>query len=125
MKKLSLLFISLLCVFVSCKKETLKPVTTNTDTTKPQGYIVVECDNCKVEYGMPDQYHSVTVSGTSGKNYFSYDTTYTLKTYITSYDHAQKLTLSVYDKNGTLVQTNSKTQDITGYWDTYITVPAK
>ena len=106
------LLIPCLVLLASCKKQTLQPTT----TVKEQGYIIVNCDNCQVAYGMPDQYKEFNAVTISPKATFSYIPGYILQVYVTALDHEQKLTLNVYNSDGKSLYTNSATQPITGYW---------
>ncbi len=108
--KQSIPFILLLA---SCKKHTIEPTTI---AAKNQGYITVDCDNCQVAYGMPDQYRMFNVVSASPKAVFTYSTGYILQVFITSLDHQQKLTLNVYNGDGKSVYTNTATQPLTNYW---------
>ncbi|WP_158828051.1 hypothetical protein [Mucilaginibacter lacusdianchii] len=133
MKYTFLLYSCIALLTVSCKKAQLEPlpkVTANTTTeantaVKSKGYITVQCETCKVEYGMPDQYKGINVTGTSDKLYFDYTNDYYLKTYITAFQRSQKLTLTVYNKDGQKVFSDSNTQSTTGFWDTYVLVRDK
>lgn len=101
-------------VAFGCKKDTVVAPAVSV----PKGYLVVNCDNCQVQYGMPDQYKQISVSGTSVKATYSYTGTYTVVAYITPINVAQTVTISVFDKSGTLVYTGSKLQQPTSYWET-------
>ncbi|WCT10915.1 hypothetical protein [Mucilaginibacter jinjuensis] len=111
--------VPILLVLSGCKKKDIDPTTS---TTKNQGYIVVNCDNCKVDYGMPDQYKEFNVVTTSPKATFSYTTGYVLQVYVTALDHQQKITLNVYNNAGTAVYTNSATQPLTNYWSNSVLI---
>lgn len=115
--KIFKLCIPILLVLAGCKK---KDIGSASSTTKSQGYIVVNCDNCKVDYGMPDQYREFNVVTTSPKATFSYTPGYILQIYVTALDHQQKVTLNVYNSAGTSVYNNSATQPLTGYWSSSV-----
>jgi hypothetical protein len=86
----------------------------------PKGYLVVSCQNCMVQYGMPDQYKTFNLSGTSAKAYFNYTPGYNLVSYITALGKAQSLTLTVYNKNNAVVYAGTVTQPTTGYWSSSV-----
>jgi len=113
------LLVPILLVLAGCKKKEIDPTTNN---TKRQGYIVVDCDYCKVDYGMPDQYKAFNVVTTSPKATFSYLPGYILQVYVTALDHQQKITLNVYNSDGTLVYNNSATQPLTSYWSNSVLI---
>lgn len=117
--KILKLSVPILLLFSSCKKTTIAPST----TASTKGYIVVNCDNCKVDYGMPDQYKTFNVVTSSPNAAFNYSAGYSLQVYITALDHEQKLSLSVYNTVGKQVYTNSKTQSLTGDWETVVLLP--
>ncbi|NCD70692.1 hypothetical protein [Mucilaginibacter agri] len=115
MKKLAFLFIPLIIAAAGCSKNHTNDDTT--DNVKRTGYIQVTCDNCKVGYGMPDQYRAFDVTGTSAKAEFTYQTGYTLQAYITAVDHSQKINITVYNADNQVIYNNATTQGTTGYWD--------
>ena len=81
-----------------------KGATTNPYNPTPKvntSYLQVTCYNCQVQYGMPDQYRQMYVSGMSLNAPFNYTPWYVLQVYLTAIDKPQAITLSVYDINGT------------------------
>lgn len=115
--KILRLFVPILILFSSCKKSSIEPVAST------KGYIVVNCDNCKVDYGMPDQYKTFNVVTTSPQATYTYSSGYSLQVYITALDHAQKMSLSVYNTVGKQVYANSTTQGLEGEWQTVVLLP--
>lgn len=124
MKKLSLLIVPCVILMAGCKKELVQPDSISDNTTKTsvktQGYLKVQCDNCKVEYGMPDQYKTYNVSGTSLTAYFNYTSGYSLQTYITALDHTQNIIYSVYNRYDKLMFADTVKQTTTGYWSSNV-----
>ena len=126
-KKTSFILLSLALVsMMSCQKSLVGPADASTSlnsvSTKTLGYIVVNCANCMVQYGMPDQYKYFNVSGTSPKATFSYVPGYNLVTYVTALGQTQDVTLSVYDKNNNIMYQGTVTQPLTGYWSTKVMI---
>lgn len=91
---------------------------------KSTGYLVVTCDDCQVQYGMPDQYKQYDVSGTSDKFNFTYEGGYTLVSYITPLNDSKNITLTVYDANNAVVYSGSINQLTTSHWETDVKLPA-
>jgi hypothetical protein len=108
------LFIPFLVLLAGCKKQNIQP--TATANVKKQGYIIVNCDNCQIAYGMPDQYKEFNAVTASPQATFTYVSGYILQVYVTALDHEQKLTLKVYDSDGKSLYANSATQALTSYW---------
>jgi hypothetical protein len=114
MKQLVIVFASIIFLSVGCKKDAPKYPVDNT----PKGYLVVQCENCTVDYGMPDQYKMLTVSGTSPKAPFSYKAGYTLYANLIAINKDQEMTLTVYDTEGKVIYTGSDKREATKYWPT-------
>jgi hypothetical protein len=119
--KTSLLFFAMLLLFASCKKQIddLAPVSEDM-----KGYIQVDCKNCLIGYGMPDQYQNYNNSNDSTIKYpYIYKDGYTLQAYITALNADQKLAISVFDYKNNLVFKSENTQSTTGYWAVSILLP--
>jgi hypothetical protein len=119
--KPSLLFFAMLLLFASCKKQTedLDPV-----SNKKKGYILVDCKNCLIGYGMPDQYKDFNNSNDTTTKYpYNYEDGYTLQAYITALKAEQRLSISVFDYNNNLVFKGENTQPTTGHWAISILLP--
>lgn len=117
MNRLPKLLLLALLFGAGCKDSNLEP-----DDNVKKGYLVVDCENCKIEYGMPDQYHTYNVNGNSGKLYFKQDNDYKLKTYITALRKEQIINLSIYNNVDKKVFSDTTTQSITGMWETNVLV---
>jgi hypothetical protein len=127
--KISFLLIPVIFAFSSCKKDIgdLNPTTTVTPPviSKTQGYIQLECENCSIGYGMPDQYQAYNnANGLSVKYPFTYTAGYNLQALVSSIDHEQKLTVKIYDTNSKLIYTADKDQAKTGGWAISILLPS-
>lgn len=107
-----------LLIGAGCKDSDLQP----DDENVKKGYLVVDCENCKIEYGMPDQYHVFNVNGNSGKLYFKQDGDYKLKTYITALRKEQIINLSIYNNADKKVFSDTTTQATTSMWETNVLV---
>ncbi|MGZ3755673.1 MAG: hypothetical protein ACXVAY_15595 [Mucilaginibacter sp.] len=99
-----------------CQKSTITNQNNPTPTSN-SSYLKVTCYNCQVQYGMPDQYRQMNVSGISLNAPFNYSPGYVLQVYLTALDKPQAITLSVYDVNGNVLYSGSKVQSTVGYWD--------
>jgi hypothetical protein len=111
-----IVILALIITYFGCQKGTI----TNQFTPPQQGntsYLKVTCYNCQVQYGMPDQYRQMNVSGMSLNSPFTYTPGYVLQVYLTALDKPQDITLSVYDVNGNILYSGSKVQSTLGYWD--------
>ncbi|WP_442588793.1 hypothetical protein ACSBL2_22410 [Pedobacter sp. AW31-3R] len=118
------LFFPILLLIVSCKKDKNLPV--DEEVNNKSAYIVVNCVNCKIDYGMPDQYQGFSnANGDSPKFAFNYKAGYTLSMHLSSLVEQQKLTVKVYNKNEKLVYEGSNIQPVTDYWDVKILLPAE
>ncbi len=118
------IMIPVLSLFLSCKKsDEDKPSTSITDE---KGRIAVECDNCLLAYGMPDQYAAFNVASQSTVKYpYTYTGGYALKIYITAEDHEQLIKLSIYDPAGNVIYQSAATKSESARWDTSILLPAE
>ena len=117
MNRFKKLFILFLLLGAGCKDSDLEP-----DDDVKKGYLVVDCENCKIEYGMPDQYHVYNVNGNSGKLYFKQDGDYKLKTYITALRKEQTINLSIYNNADKKVFSDTTTRTTTVMWETNVLV---
>lgn len=109
---------------VSCKKD--KNLSAEEEANNKSAYIVVNCENCKIDYGMPDQYKGFNnANGDSPKFTFNYKAGYTLSMHITSLTKEQKLTVKIYNKSDKLVYEGSNIQPVTDYWDVNVLLPAE
>jgi hypothetical protein len=117
MNRFKKLFILFLLLGAGCKDSDLEP-----DDNVKKGYLVVDCENCKIEYGMPDQYYVYNVNGNSGKLYFKQNSDYKLKTYITALRKEQTVNLSIYNNADKKVFSDTTTQTTTGMWETNVLV---
>ena len=118
-----ILLIPLLFVFASCKKDIDLPTT---EASTKTAYIIVNCENCTIDYGMPDQYKGFSNSGgDSQKLSFAYKEGYTLAMNITSMLQEQTLSVKVYTKDSKLVYQSAKLQPTTGYWNLNVLLPAE
>jgi hypothetical protein len=121
MKKF-LLLIPAIILFSSCKKrvEDIEP-----NVNKNQGYIQIDCENCLVGYGMPDQYQSFNnANGVSVKYPYSYINGYTLRAQLTALDTEQKLSISVYDNKNDLIYKSASMQPTEGFWAVSVLLPS-
>jgi hypothetical protein len=118
--KILFLLIPVLLVCSSCKKEieNLNPNPTKTPTviTKTQGYVQLDCENCLIGYGMPDQYKSV-------KYPYTYASGYNLQAHITAINQHQQITVTIYDTIGKSVYKADKSVPTSGFWDISILLP--
>jgi hypothetical protein len=118
-----LLLIPAILLISSCKKQVkdLEP-----DVTKNQGYIQIDCQNCLVGYGMPDQYKSFNnANGISVKYPYSYVEGYTLRAQLTALDTEQKLSISIYDNKNDLIYKSAYMQPTEGFWAVSVLLPAE
>ncbi len=118
MNRLPKLFLMALLLVAGCKDVDLQP----DDENVKKGYLVVDCENCKIEYGMPDQYQVYNINGNSGKLYFKQDGDYKLKTYITALRKEQIINLSIYNNADKKVFSDTTTRTTTGMWETNVLV---
>lgn len=119
-----ILFIPLLFVFASCKKDIDLPAPKIEDTKT--AYIILNCENCKIDYGMPDQFKGFSNAGGDSQKYpFVYKEGYTLSMNITSLLRSQTLTVKVYNKDSKLVYEGSNVQPTTDYWNLNVLLPAE
>lgn len=94
---------------------------------KVYGYLVVTCDNCQLQYGMPDQYKQSTVTGTSNKYAFTYESGYTLVSYITPLGEGQQnqnIEITVYNNKDKVVYHGTMNNLQTQYWETRVLLPS-
>lgn len=118
-----ILFIPLLFVFASCKKDIDLPAT---EADTKTAYIIVNCENCTIDYGMPDQYKGFSNSGGDSPKFpFVYKEGYTLAMNIKSLLKEQTLSVKVYTKDSKLVYQGSKVQSTTDYWNVNVLLPAE
>ena len=124
MKKFFILAAPVLFVFASCSKGVNNEVRPNTATTaSTQGSIIVKCDDCKIDYGMPDQYHGFSVVGVSPSSSYTYKSGYTLQSNIYAQDHTQNITYTVYDANGKIVYQDTNLQTVEGSFNANVLLP--
>ncbi len=117
MNRLPKLFLLALLLGAGCKPSDVEP-----DDNVKKAYLIVDCENCKVEYGMPNQYNVYNVNGNSGKLYFKQNGDYKLKTYITAIRKEQTIDLSIYNNADKRVFRDSVIQNTTGMWETNVLV---
>lgn len=118
--KIILLIAAVAMLATGCKKLDDGSPVDHTST----GYLVVTCDNCQIQYGMPDQYKQLNVSGTSDKFSFTYKGGYTLISYITPLGDSKNVTLTVYDAKDTVIYSGAINELSTSYWETHVKLPA-
>ncbi len=123
MKRIIIFFIPILLAFAGCAKGVNNEITPITTIANTQGSVTVKCDNCKIDYGMPDQYHGYNVAGTSGTFTFNYKSGYTLQANIYALDQEQNITYTVYDTKSRIVYQNVATQSVEGFWEVNVLLP--
>jgi hypothetical protein len=117
-----LLLIPAILFISSCKKriEDLEP-----QISKKQGYIQIDCQNCLVGYGMPDQYQNFTnTNGISVKYPYNYINGNTLRAQLTALNKEQKLSISIFDNKNDLIFRSATMQPTEGFWEVSVLLPA-
>ncbi len=117
------LIIPALLILAGCKKN----IHTNLATEdKTLSYIQVTCDNCKIEYGMPDQYRVYNnAGGLSAKFPYTYTSGYTLQMNLTAFVKAQDISVQVFNNDGKSIYNSSENQATSGYWSISLLLPSK